>query len=70
MKLPFGIILHDGRLVYGLHEGWFQWAPSWVQHVIVGVWNFFACRIYGHDYFGIPEEGIENRCVNCSKKGP
>jgi hypothetical protein len=70
LKLPFGIVRCGPHLAYGFREGWFQWAPGWVQHAIVGAWNFVSCRIYGHDYFGLPEEGIESRCVNCSKKGP
>ena len=69
MKLPFGITLHNHHLVYGWKHGILMWAPSWVQHAIVGTWNFFACRIYGHEFFGLPEEGIEVRCSHCSKKG-
>ncbi len=44
-----GLSLHQGYLCYGHDFGWIPWAPQWVKHAIVSVWNSIYCMRHGHD---------------------
>jgi hypothetical protein len=57
------------------HLGWgwghgalLNW-PKWVKNIIVAVWNFIACRVYGHYWFEVPAErgwpAVERHCPMC-----
>lgn len=56
-----GLVLHKGKLSWGLRHGRLRWAPLSVRRTIVTVWNWVACRLIGHDIvFGV--------CTDCCKK--
>jgi hypothetical protein len=38
-----------GYLCYGWNHGWIPWAPEWLKHAIVAVWNAIYCMKNGHD---------------------
>ena len=69
-----GLTLHHHSLAWGMNHGALRWAPHWFRHMIVTVWNWISCRLFGHDVFGpIIEDGQvlhDKVCVNCSKKYP
>ena len=48
-KHKMGLSLHNGYFCYGWNHGWIPWAPEWVKHGIVAVWNSTYCMIHGHD---------------------
>lgn len=57
-----GLTLWGGRVAWGLHHGWFRWAPYVVRWAICRAWNVTACAISGHCFYGEPE------CVHCCAK--
>lgn len=67
------------QLGYGLGHGYLKSWPMPVKHLIVTVWNFIACRVWGHDWFEMAEEidpkdgsiwqAVEKHCVACGKRG-
>jgi len=44
-----GLVLYHGHFDYGYNHGWIPWAPEWVKHAIVAVWNSMHCMVHGHD---------------------
>ena len=50
-RYVLGLVLDHHKLVYGVGRKYFGagWMPQPVQHAIVSVWNYVACKVYGHD---------------------
>jgi len=45
------------------------WLPIWFKHIIVDIWNFFACMKYGHSIIGDVGDGVViNECMHCCEK--
>lgn len=65
----FGLaFINKHKLGYGYKHGFgYKWLPYFIQKIIINIWNFIACRIFGHDWFVNfdPKEGatwaLENR---------
>ena len=48
--MEMGLTFYDGHaLAFGHKHGSLMWAPEWVKHAIVSVWNSTFCMIHGHD---------------------
>jgi hypothetical protein len=69
-----GLVLSGHAMLWGYKHGALRWTPHWFRHMIVTLWNYVSCRLFGHDVFGpIIEDGHvlhDKVCVNCSKKYP
>src|ERR1700677_2304528 len=53
-----------------MNHGALQWAPMWVKHFVVTVWNRVNCLINGHDAIGVElykHYATSGRpsCINC-----
>ena len=44
-----GLTRHGHALLWGFRHGRLRWTPHWFRHMVIVVWNWTACRIYGHD---------------------
>ncbi len=69
-----GLTFYDGHaLAYGHEHGALMWAPEWVKHAIVAVWNSIFCMIHGHDtmlvdlYKVLVEENPDEEPPSCSR---
>ena len=74
-----GLSLIGGYFGYGYNHGWIPWAPEWVKHAIVSVWNSIYCMAHGHDTIGVDlykalvEENPNEEpphCVRCCTELP
>lgn len=65
-----GLSKIDHWLAYRWKGGFgYPWMPKWLQHLIADIWNFFACRKYGHQIIGDIGNGeVCNECMHCCKK--
>ena len=72
-KFKMGLSLHDGYFCYGMNHGWIPWAPEWIKHAIVNVWNSIYCMIHGHDtilvdlYKALVKENPDEEPPKCSR---
>lgn len=59
----------DHWLAYRYKGGFgYFWLPIYIKDIIVDIWNFFACRRYGHSIIGDIGDGeVINECMHCCK---
>ena len=62
-----GLALDRHHMVWAVNHGVGQWAPRWVQQMIVCAWNWLSCRLLGHDHLVQEEPNGPAHCVSCCR---
>lgn len=44
-----GLTRSGHTLLWGFSHGHLRWTPHWFRQTIITIWNWSACRVYGHD---------------------